>query len=161
MQHSRAQEQFSFAYITAIASKVRIQVELRRLDDDGIDGILISDQGTAPRIEFQAKSIGPSTEQLHQISYPLKVEHYSQLIRKTTAPRILIVMIVPQDPENWLSQDTEQLVTKRCAYWEVLRGRPPTYNHSQINIRIPKSQVFSPEDLTALIQWADEGNLDE
>ena len=161
MQDSRAQEQFSFAYITAVASQARIQVELRRLDDDGIDGELISDQGTEPRIDFQAKSTSEDIEHLDHISYPLKVDNYARLIRKTSAPRILIVTIVPPEPEQWLDQNTERLVARRCAYWEILKGRGPTSNIRTVAINIPKSQIFSPETLTELMQMTDAGDLDD
>ena len=161
MQDRRAQEQFSFAYITAVASRAKIQVELRRLDEDGIDGELISDQGTEPRIDFQAKSTSDDIDRTHHISYPLKVENYARLIKRTTAPRILIVTIVPPTPEQWLEQDTEHLVARRCAYWEILKGRDPTDNRRIVTVDIPKSQIFSPENLEELMLRADRGDLDD
>ena len=161
MHQSRAQEQFSFAYITAVASQARIQVELRRLDDDGIDGILISDEGTEPRIEFQAKSTYSDIERTDKISYPLKVGAYNRLIKETTTPRILIVMIVPSCPNDWLDQDQERLVTHRCAYWANLRGQSPTTNKGTKTITVPKTQIFSPDKLRYLIQRADTGDLDD
>ena len=161
MQESRAQEQFSFAYITAVASAAKVQVELRRLDDDGIDGELISDQGTEPRIDFQAKSTFQAIEHANHISYPLKVENYALLIRRTSAPRILIVTIVPSTRDQWLHQNTNRLLTRRCAYWEILKGRQPTANRQTITIDIPKSQTFSPENLAELMRRADTGDLDD
>ena len=161
MQDSRAQEQFSFAYITAVASQAKIQVELRRLDEDGIDGEFISDQGTEPRIDFQAKSTNDEIEWTDRISYPLKVENYARLIRRTTAPRILIVTLVPSAWDQRLNQDIERLIARRCAYWEILRGRAPTENRNTITIDIPKSQIFSPEKLEELMRRADRGDLDD
>ena len=161
MQESRAQEQFSFAYITAVASQAKVQVELRRLDDDGIDGQLISDQGTEPRIDFQAKSTFQPVEHTDHISFPLKVENYDRLIKKTSAPRILIVTIVPPTRDEWLHQNTERLLARRCAYWEDLKGRQPTANRETITIEIPKSQIFSPENLADLMRRADTGDLDD
>lgn len=161
MQLSRAQEQFSFAYITAVASQARIQVELRRLDDDGIDGILISTEGTEPRIEFQAKSTYSNVERADRISYPLDVSAYNRLVKETTTPRILIVMIVPSCPTKWIDQDQERLVTYRCAYWAILRGQSPTTNKQKKTISVPKTQIFSPEELRYLIKRADAGDLDD
>ena len=97
MTPERAKEQFSFAYITAVASHARLLVELRRLDDDGIDGTLISDVGTEPRIEFQAKSTSEDVERDDHIAYPLKVANYNKLVKPTTVPRILIVVIIPHE----------------------------------------------------------------
>ena len=161
MKDSRAQEQFSFAYITAVASQAMVQVELRRLDDDGIDGELISDQGTEPRIDFQAKSTSDDIDHTGHILYPLKVENYARLIRKTSSPRILIVTIVPPTRDQWVQQNAERLLARRCAYWEILTGRQPTENRRTITINIPKSQIFSPENLSDLMRRANTGDLDD
>ena len=161
MNRSRAQEQFSFGYITAVASQAQIQVEIRRLDDDGIDGQFVSDQGSEPRIDFQAKSTNPSVERPSHLAYPLKVGNYDSLIRRTTVPRILIVTIVPRSINEWLSQNTEGMLARRCAYWHILRGKDPTGNHSTVTVDIPKDQILSPQALTELIAKADTGELDD
>ena len=161
MQRNRAQEQFSFAYITAVASQAQIQVEIRRLDDDGVDGQFISDQGSEPRIEFQAKSTSLDIERPSHLAYPLKVGNHDSLIKRTTTPRILIVTIVPHNIDEWLSQNTERLLTRRCSYWHILRGEDPTGNHAIVTVDIPKEQILSPQALTELIAKADLGELDD
>lgn len=161
MQRTRAQEQFSFAYITAVASQAEIQVELRRLDEDGIDGELISDVGTEPRLDFQAKSTYQEVEKPDHVAYPLKVENYNKLIKATTVPRILIVTLVPANIEDWLLQDGEKMLSRKCAYWYHLRGMKPSSNIDSETVHIPKSQVFSAEALKKLIELADAGDLDD
>ena len=161
MNRNRAQEQFSFAYITAVASQAQVQVEIRRLDDDGIDGEFISDRDSEPRIDFQAKSTNPDVERPSHLAYPLKVSNYNDLVKRTTAPRILIVMIVPRNVDAWLQQNTEGMLARRCAYWHTLRGQPPSGNSSRETITIPKAQIFSPQALTELVAKADAGDLDD
>ena len=161
MQRSRAQEQFSFAYITAVASQAKIQVELRRLDEDGIDGELISDGGTEPRLDFQAKSTYQEVEGPHHVAYPLKVNNYNKLVKATTVPRILIVTLVPANIDDWLIQDGDKMLARRCAYWYHLRGMPPSTNADNVTVHIPKSQVFSADALRTLIAMADAGDLDD
>ena len=108
MNPTRAQEQFSFAYITAVASQAEIQVEFRGLDEDGIDGQFVSDQGSEPRIDFQAKSTSRTgVEHPSHLSYPLKVDNYNRLVKPTTNPRILIVMIVPRDVDECDRRDSQ------------------------------------------------------
>ena len=160
MTPERAKEQFSFAYITAVASHARLLVELRRLDDDGIDGTLISDVGTEPRIEFQAKSTSEDVERDDHIAYPLKVANYNKLVKPTTVPRILIVVIIPHEIHDWLDQNNNRLLTRHCAYWVHLQGGEPSANRSKKTVTIPKDQIFSPKNLAFLMNLADTGGLD-
>ena len=69
--------------------------------------------------------------------------------------------IVPPTRDEWLHQNTERLLARRCAYWENLKGRQPTANRETITIEIPKSQIFSPENLADLMRRADTGDLDD
>ena len=49
-------ERFSLAFIEAIASQAGYHIVEPRLDQDSVDGILMGDSGSRPRIDFQAKA---------------------------------------------------------------------------------------------------------
>ena len=161
MQQSRAQEQLSFSYITAVASQARIATEFRRWDEDGIDGVLISDQGTEPRIDFQAKSVTGGIPDSDHIAYALKVNNYNRLTKSTTNLRILIVMVVPSCIEEWTDQNNERMQTRYSAYWHSLRGCPPTDNTQTKTVHIPKRQILNPSAVQYLIERADVGDIDD
>ena len=161
MHVNRAQEQLSFAYITAVASQAQVQVELRRLDDDGIDGCLIWDQGTEPTIDFQAKSTASDVVKPDHIAYPLNVSNYNRLVKLTTTPRILIVMVVPDCIDQWTDPDHDRLLTRYAAYWHNLRGEPETGNKNTKTVHIPKHQILSAAAVANLIEQADAGGFDD
>jgi hypothetical protein len=39
-------------------------------------------------------------------------------------PRILLVLVVPDEIERWIDQTEEKLSMYHCVYWESLRGLP-------------------------------------
>jgi hypothetical protein len=67
------------------------------------------------------------------------------------APRLLVVLLLPEDAIEWLRHSEEGLVARRCAYWVSLRGAPESDNTDRQTVFIPKTQVFSPQSLTELM----------
>jgi hypothetical protein len=99
------------------------------------------------------------------ITYDLKNKNYNDLaIRINNATkRILVVLLLPKEKENWINQDVESLMIKKCAYWYYLGGQPTVEdNDSTTAIKIPKSQVFSIEELGRIMtQIKNGGDLNE
>jgi len=40
----------------------------------------------------------------------------------------------------------------RCAYWQSLRGAPATTNGSGVTVKLPKSQMFTPQALIGIAE---------
>ena len=160
MQLSRAKEQLSFAYITAVASQARVQVEFRRLDEDGIDGVLIWDEGTEPRIDFQAKSMTADVTDSDHVAYDLNVKSYNRLVKPTTDPRILIVMVLPRSIDDWVHQNDERMLTRYSAYWLSMRGWSPTDNVETERVQLPKNNILTSKAIEDLVLLADSGGFD-
>ena len=102
-------EQLSLAYIRAIAADADCQVTRPEPDVDSVDGVLMSGFGRRPRIEFQAKATTQDILRDNELHFPLPVKNYNDLRAPTMVPRLLIVMLMPVEPEEWLTQSTEQL----------------------------------------------------
>jgi Domain of unknown function (DUF4365) len=64
----------------------------------------------------------------------------------------LIVFVMPEKEENWLTQETEQLVLRLCAYWFSLEGSPATKATTSVRVKIPQANVFSVEAVHAMFQ---------
>ena len=154
MQKSR----FSLAYIEAVASRAGFQVEEIKVDFDSVDGVLMANFGRRPRIEFQAKATTQDILRGNSIHFPLPVKNYDDLITETRTPRILIVMLMPSDDDDWLTQNDYELSLRHCAYWQFLEGREPTKNTSTVTIDIPTTNIFSVDRLTDLMEKAERGD---
>ncbi len=156
MDINQQKEQFSFAYIRAVATVAGYKVTREEVDDDSVD-LTISETGgsgtvRSPKLDLQAKC----TENLNcdngKILYDLKVKNYNDLRNDNVlVPRILILVIVPPDIEDWLHQSDSELTMYRCGYWVSLRGQSETDNTNTIRVGLPRTQLFSVASLRSIM----------
>ena len=64
----------------------------------------------------------------------------------------MVVVLLPDNPDEWVQQSETELCLRDCAYWISLRGMPETQNTDNITIKIPRQQIFSVDTLKTLIQ---------
>ena len=90
--------------------------------------------------------------------FSLPVKNYNELRADTLIPRILIVLLMPQDQSQWINQTVEELCLRRCAYWVCLADKPDTSNTFSVTVEIPTSNVFDHEQLVDLMQKVNRGD---
>ncbi|OKH44140.1 hypothetical protein NIES2101_28920 [Calothrix sp. HK-06] len=159
MSLNTQKEDFSYAYIYAVASSMgySLQAATRRLDDSGIDATITVpgkiNSKCLPRFDVQIKSTSRNILKDESIKFRLTAKNYDELRENDPfVPQLLIVVLIPEDVNNWLSQTEESLCLKRCAYWLSLRGRPPLDEQSTITIEIPRQNIFSPNALKTIME---------
>ncbi|MBW4667355.1 MAG: DUF4365 domain-containing protein [Cyanomargarita calcarea GSE-NOS-MK-12-04C] len=152
-------EEFSYAYIYTVTSAAgySFQKSSRILDVGGIDatitGIVSDDTLYQPQLDLQIKSTSLDIQSEEVIRYPLKIKNYNELRKeKTVAPRILVVVLIPENQEEWINQSETELCMRRCAYWLTLRGQPQTTNTESITVYIPRENLFTVNALKTLMQ---------
>lgn len=161
-------EEISYAYIHAIASRAQFFCEPKGKDRDSVDAHISGYDfrdgsiSTAPQLDVQLKA----TEQLHLtendfFSFPLKIKNYNDL-RSThrTVDAILIVLVMPDEPERWLDANREELIARNSAYWCDIKGAGKSENKSSQTIYIPRENQLTPDSLTHLMKRvADLGSV--
>lgn len=152
-------ELFSLAYIRAVAAQAGYQVT-RPETDTGIDGTFVGDVSPRPRIDFQAKSTAVDIRGDAHLRFPLSARNYD-ILRDTafSSPRILIVVLMPRERDEWLHQSENELCLRRCAYWLSLAGEPAVSNTTSVTVHIPTVNVFSSEQLHLLMRDSLEATL--
>lgn len=156
-------EEFSHAYIHAVASVVGCDVARANVDHDSVD-ITIKKRGgegkyKSPQIDAQVKCTSQQDiiNERH-ISFPLKIKNYNDLREEfRCTPVILIVVLVPEEIDYWLTQDEERLALAHCGYWMSLRGYPETANTASKTVYVPRSQIFSVDELDAMMRRVSDG----
>ena len=128
MIYTPCQKRFSLAYIRAVAAHAGSFVDEPRIDCSSIDGVVRADFGRGPRIEFQAKATSQDIMRENHLAFPLPIGKYTDLSQDAMIPRILIVVLMPQERAQWLSQTSSELCLRHCAYWLPLKGQPPLPN---------------------------------
>lgn len=153
-------EEFSYAYISAVASVAgySFQIASRPLDLVGVDvtitGLVSPGSRRRTRLDLQLKCTSKDLLDNEGIRYPLEIKNYNEL-RNTNLdddPLLLVVVLVPEKVEDWLQQTETELCLKHCAYWVSLRGQASSTNQSNVTVYLPRQNVFSVDALKTLMQ---------
>lgn len=156
IQHKK--EALGQAYVRAVIAKAGFN--LGKSDFDyGFDGTIKDVANRSGRyfetgygLNFQLKSSCDVTFEGDYLVYDLESKNYNDLVIETTMlPNILILFVLPQDEDTWVSVDRDKLTIRQCAWWCSLEGLPSTENKTAKRIRIPIGQIFSPDALVDLM----------
>ncbi len=148
----------------AVAAVAGYGVQRPDVDYDGIDLTFHAHGGggtvRSPRLDAQVKSEVSGLPTKFPWSYALKVGNYEALRHDDYAsPRILIVVGMPKDVDDWLTLSARQLALRHCAYWVSLRGMPATTNARTVSVSLPSNQRFSPAALRRIMMKISKGKL--
>jgi hypothetical protein len=111
------------------------------------------------RLDAQLKSTVTFQETASEIIYDLRNKNYNDLIITSSAtPRILVLLCLPREKGEWVKQDVDSLIMKKCAFWKYLGGLPSVPDtESTTTINISKLNVFSVEHLKRIMDAIKDG----
>lgn len=158
MDINQRQEQFANAFLLAVSAVAGFSATKPPVDNDSVDWTIASRLPRRPKIDVQMKSRRvEEADGDAVIRYDLKRKNYDDLIlTDILSPRLLVLVLVPQDVDAWLELTPEQLVLRRCAYWACLAGQPPTTNESTVRVSVPRSNLLNVTSLKGLMQRAND-----
>lgn len=164
MHESMQKEQFSRAYVQAVAAVAGFSWAAPSVDDDSIDMYLARRNGggaiRSPRLDLQLKCHAAPPPTDDPIRFPLSRKNYDDLRNPhVMIPRIIILVLVPAKPENWLRQTEKEMTLRRCGYWASIRGGSEVKNEVSVTVDFPRNQRFTPESLSAMMGRIAEGDL--
>jgi hypothetical protein len=163
MTPEQQKEELSKAYLQAVAARCGFAVSSWSQDHGGIDATL-SAGGTVgggtkarPKLDVQLKCTSRQ-DLLHDgfLSWTLDRAYYDSLRHDAVTPHLLVVLLLPEDASTWLEHSAEQLVLRRCAWWVKMTGMPGA-NTASVTVRLPLDQVFSPDQLRAIMAKVSKG----
>jgi hypothetical protein len=157
-------EQFSLAYVHAVAAVAGFNVGRWEVDDDSAD-MEIKAKGLigavrSPHIELQLKC----TQNLEVYDdanwkFNLKKKNYDDL-RATDlhVPKLLVVLQVPVDTDEWVSHTVYEMSLRRCAFWRCLYGQP-ALPEGQLSktVTVSRDNVFNPDGLIGIVDRIGQG----
>ena len=153
MTEEQIKEQLSRGYLDLLASRGGYKSLVATLDhgvDVTISKVKVHDRGGRKRlldsgqfIDVQLKCTceasivaGPGSS----IKYDLEVKAYNDLIdrRDSSTPLILVLMVLPDNRDLWLSIREHEIALAKCAYWYIPDAAETyTANTESIRITIP------------------------
>ena len=164
MDKKKQMEQFSFAFLHAIAAQAGCNHSTPAVDDHSVDlklsknvsGHLLDD----PEINIQMKSTYQDLQRCGDVlKYELhNMKNYNDL-RKTNLQiqRILVLVRMPENPDDWIQYQDSHIELYRDAYWVSLKGLPEIQNKTGVIIDIPVSQRFNATELERMMNCIADG----
>ena len=156
-------EQFSRAYVKAVAAAAGCAYWTSAVDNDALDVQLRRATTTgvrrSPQLDIQLKATTANCVADDHIAFPLDIPTYDKLRPTNFAvPRILVVVVMHPDVENWTSHSEDALSLSRCGYWLSLVGQPEVANEYTKTVHLPRTQKFDAVGLDALFLRLSNGD---
>ncbi len=149
----------SVAYVHAVAARAGYACQVVHVDDDSVD-VQLAARGKvhetavlrSPKIDIQLKATAQQVLKKDHLAFALPVKNYNDLREESLVPRLLVVLVLPQDETQWLEQTEEQMISRHCAYWSSLLGREQRENAASVTVRLPRRQQFTVTSLGAMME---------
>lgn len=166
LTENRIKEELNLAYVLSIAASKKFATEITRVDSDSVDatirynGYLSSESVLhSPEIKLQLKATSNANIVGDEIIFPLSIKNYNDLRLPSMSPRLLVVMCLPDNSEDWLSHSTDELIIKKCCHFLNLNGYTESQNSTSVTVRIPLINEFSPDKIEELMISASKQEL--
>ncbi len=154
------EELLSKAYAHAVASRAGYVTALYEMDRDGIDLRIQAGGAMRPALELQLKAtVNLADAGDGNVRFRLPRRNYNLLRMEAQTPRLLVVLDLPREREQWLTVTAAELVMRRRAYWLSLHGYAETDNETSVTVHIPKENRFDVASLRALMEKSRTGRL--
>jgi hypothetical protein len=168
MDLNAQKELFSVAWVKAVAAVAGFGWAIPHPDEESVDLCLLARgdglRSWSPRLEVQIKCTAAepldSAQPADAFMFPLKRKNYDDLRQvHVYVPRILVVVVVPTDVQDWLNQQPSSLELRHCGYWSSLRGWPESENTATVSVPLSVAQTFDPLQLRGIMQRLTSGGL--
>ena len=149
----------SFAWLSAISALSGYTCERGAQPDvSSVDAVVRTGRPPDGQIDVQLKATSSPDVKNDGLHFQLRNPNYDHLrpIRRF-CPIILVVLELPADSNDWHECDAEQLVLRRRAWWQSLRGYPEIAGNSRVVI-LPEEQILDTETLQRLMDLSVQGN---
>ena len=154
------EERLSMVYVQAVAARAGYTTAIYDLDRDGIDLRIQAGGDMRPALELQLKAtINLRQTGAETFLFRLPVRNYELLRIPTLTPRLLVVLDLPRDEQQWLTITDDELVIRHRAYWLDLRGHAETSHQERIPVAIPRANLFDVAALQDLMAKSRTGRI--
>jgi hypothetical protein len=157
MDINQKKAQFSIAYAHAVSTASGYKIFRCDVDDESVD-ITIGQTGgggtiRSPRLDVQLKCTEQDVLKADGIHFELKRKNYDDLRDPNVMiPRILVIMLVPNDPIPWLTHEPEVKISlHRYAWWRSLVGVDEKKGVDSPTVTLPRAKFFNHETLKEIM----------
>ena len=145
-------EAFSLAYVSAVVAQVRYGISEPKWDRLGWDLTVEAGGEFLPAIKLQLKATSKLKKPRKGVyKFRLKRRNYDILRAESQTPQYLVVLDMPEDETQWTTITDTELILRRRALWEDLKGYPEC-EAEKPTISIREKNLFNPDSLRDLME---------
>lgn len=151
------QETLSQVYVTGICAMAGYTVRPTNPDvnkvDLTVDGIVSGIQSSV-RLQLKA-TYQEDRARGDTYAYRIKDSDLRQMLRGARghpSPLVLVVLHLPRNHNEWLTNDADQLTLQRCAYWLLCED----INNDTQTVHIPRTNLFDVRSIRKLMDTSAE-----
>lgn len=159
---TKNQEAISQAYLSATVAKANCILNISPRDEDSIDGDIRGNvkinNGLLVKssIYFQLKSVFSksnfSFNNDGDIVYVLKAKNYKDLVADSTHSMYLILLLLPENMDDWVTISLENLIIKKRMYFLKMTGMKSSNNAESVSVVVPKSNILNDETVIEILK---------
>jgi hypothetical protein len=163
MFKTNKQEEFSRAYVSALAAQLGFNHSKPEVDDESVDITFIGKYPNSltlinPHLDVQLKCTQSEFSKDGTLHFSLSIKNYNDLRASRVAyPRYLFVVCIPPNEDDWIEMKPDEMVLRYSAYWFSLKNSSKTKNKTNITIHIPKINKLDKDSFKKLMDKGSEG----
>jgi hypothetical protein len=170
MTSQNIESELSYAYLHTVCSKAGLRCKQGDRHDDGA-GVDAEITYRGPlnhpyvrdlqlNVQLKATTIQPAVTNGYFSYFLHGIKRYDKLrANDSFIYKILVVLFLPENSDEWLKCSTDELIMKRAAYWVNLYGAPSVETTAGTTVYIPTTRILSPESLIELVNMATNKNI--
>lgn len=162
-RHTELMEALQIAYVRAVAAAAGCNIYGKPEIDEGVD-ISLSHTADAhgaegvARLEIQLKATsdfdGPDSG---SISAGITGKRWNYFCTPDpTIDKIIVIMYIPKDQQEWILASHDVLSVRHCAYWINIAGEPKT-EKDNLKVKASINQVFDDVALCDMMERIGRG----
>ena len=148
--------ELSFGYLT-IMSAVAGYICQRGPDPDmdTVDAMVRAGGRRHPLFDVQLKATARPVWRADGLHFRLNAKNYSDLVDERSVKLVLVVLVLPSDPIDWVDFTGEGLVLHGIALWDWLEGSAEAPGGK--TVVIPEGQRFDLDAMQSIVSRVRQG----
>lgn len=151
-------EEASRAYVSAVAAAVGCQFRPWPVPDlAGADATVswFGDRKTAVDLQLKATASPVWLADGSALVIRMRRKTLVKLVDPVAiCPAVLVAMVLPPDPDDWVTVTQQALTLRNAAYWTWLTGLDAVGESADASIRVPRANLFDPDALRGMLATA-------
>lgn len=147
-------EQYSIAFVHALATRARCKIQNLDVDDEHVD-LTIRQKAdhlhfSRVAVDVQMKCTSQDVIRQDGLHFSMLRDHYDGLRARGILKKILVVLAVDEEFDDWMAIKPDELLMRGSAYWMGMDGLPPITTSSTTLI-LPDKNRFNAEQLLDML----------